>query len=222
MVEVVEQAKELVEVVAMVEEDDFGPIAHNANSIASLVTRYKPTTTVSEPNFQSPPPTPQQNFPFSNSYPPPLPTSFHQSRAYLTAPSVSQNSTRYENSGASHHVIVEHNNILQHSDSNQTPDLSIHGTSSTLFIPNPTHAPTTVAATSTHQEIPPSTQTSSTSAPLQTEAAPNQVPISGIESVLPMSETTIVATSAQPNSNVHHMTTRSKTGSLKPKTLNCN
>ncbi|MED6115421.1 hypothetical protein PIB30_090375 [Stylosanthes scabra] len=70
-----------------------------------------------DPNFQSPP-LAHNLFPIVNSYPPPSSTTFHQPKAYLTAPSVNQDSTWYADSGASHHVTAEHANILQLNDSN--------------------------------------------------------------------------------------------------------
>ncbi|MED6191783.1 hypothetical protein PIB30_003584 [Stylosanthes scabra] len=60
--------------------------------------------------------------PYANSNPPPPPTSFHQPKAYLTAPTTTSESSWFADSGASHHVTAEHSNILQHSDSAHAPD----------------------------------------------------------------------------------------------------
>ncbi|MED6193740.1 hypothetical protein PIB30_022371 [Stylosanthes scabra] len=43
-------------------------------------------------------------------------------RAFLIAPSTHQDSTWFADSGASHHVTAEHANLMQHSDSSQTPE----------------------------------------------------------------------------------------------------
>ncbi|MED6145877.1 hypothetical protein PIB30_029256 [Stylosanthes scabra] len=66
---------------------------------------------------------PQQPLvPYANSYLPPPFTSFDQPKVYLTAPSTIQDSTWFADSGACHHVTAEHANIMEHSDSSQTPD----------------------------------------------------------------------------------------------------
>ncbi|RYR63249.1 uncharacterized protein [Arachis hypogaea] len=62
--------------------------------------------------FQSP----NTTFSAQSYHPPAPPPSFHQPRAFLAAPpssSSSQNTAWYPNSGASHHMTAEPNNLLQ-------------------------------------------------------------------------------------------------------------
>ncbi|MED6209707.1 Homeobox protein HD-1 [Stylosanthes scabra] len=75
-----------------------------------------------DPHFQSPGPSNSNSIPYSQSMPPPPPSSFHQPRNYFNAAPNTPDSTWYADSGASHHVTVEHSNILQHSDSAQGPE----------------------------------------------------------------------------------------------------
>ncbi|MED6122690.1 hypothetical protein PIB30_042170 [Stylosanthes scabra] len=69
------------------------------------------------------PPQPQQYaVPYANSYPPPPPHHFINQGLTFTAPSTYQHSTWFVDSGALYHVTTEHANIMQHSNSNHTPE----------------------------------------------------------------------------------------------------
>ncbi|MED6205623.1 hypothetical protein PIB30_118604 [Stylosanthes scabra] len=63
---------------------------------------YTPSTTQQAPSAP---------IPYSNSTPPPPPTSFHQPRAYVTAPPQLSDSVWYPDSGASHHVTNDLTNF---------------------------------------------------------------------------------------------------------------
>ncbi|MED6115143.1 hypothetical protein PIB30_087400 [Stylosanthes scabra] len=63
-----------------------------------------------------------RTFGLNTSQPPPLSTSFHQPRTYITAAPNHSDSSWLADSGASRHITADQFNIVQHADSNQGPE----------------------------------------------------------------------------------------------------
>ncbi|MED6143849.1 hypothetical protein PIB30_009659 [Stylosanthes scabra] len=99
---------------------------------------------------------------------------------------------------------------------NMSKPCSVSSVSSQNREDHKAHTPT--ADSTDHQVTPPSSQSTPSSEATHSAVVPNQVPISDIETILPIFDIPIAATSIPPTSNTHHMVTRSKSGFLKPKT----